>query len=558
MNLVKIVGERIASQVLALGHSEKEWRVLIIDHSTAKLLHHALPMSEVLSRNIAMVERIEEARAPSNDFSAIYFISANAQNIKKIEKDVSDKLYSSVFVVSITEIQKKEENALESLAKKAEKQRAKGNSEFGFMYKAVLFDFVPLGEDLFHIETPYSYYTDKERYFSDITKKIKGVYRTVQVRCTPIPVGLYAKKLAEQIESTGPGKLVIMERGSDMNTPLMHTFTFESLLWDLGLSGPGYVVEKVEEEAEKNEEESDDTEDEKRLEMNESYQVWESVRNKQLVETHKTLTGLIREETESREKEGKTNIKKLVKAVQELPSQTRTLKEIKILMGLLEKCVSFFNSLGIKEAAELEQGISTGKDFKGNNFKPVVTKTLFSVLKESKLTKNEKYRLYLLYLLNYGNLQRNEEKKLIIKGLISQKDVEHGEVVKTHLSGRAISSISKRSLPIARHVPLVVDVLHAIINKDSAHCKKLEIDLPDSTDALTGGSLRKREFVFKANPSSENVHKRVIVVYFIGGVSIAEISEIREIAKNTGKKILIGSTDVCSPNTFVETLRKLS
>lgn len=569
MNLVRITAERITDHVLGTGHSEKEWRVLIIDQITAKILHHSLPLSEVLSKNIAMVERIEESRDSSNEFSAIYFISATMQNIKKIEKDISNKLYRNVFVISATEIQKKEEQALEDLSRKVEKQLQKKKTEFGFMYKTVLFDFIPLEPDMFYLETACSYYADRTKYISEVVQKIKSMCKTIKVQFTPIPVGLYAKKLADQIESAGPSKMVVLERGSDMNTPLMHTFTFESLLWDLSLSGPGYVIEKTghivqDEKAQSNEktedeetESEDESDSEKRLELNEEYKVWESVRNKQLVETHKMLDDLIKEETESKERGGKTNIKRLVRAVQELPSQTRTLKEIKVLMALLERCVMFFNTHGIKEVAEVEQGIATGKDFKGNSFKNMATKSFFNVLKISKLTTSEKYRLYLLYLMAYGNLQKSEEKKLIEIGALTQKEIDHGEAVKNHLSGRAIKSISKRSLPIARHVPLVADVLQAVISKDTSACKKLEIDLPDNTDILTGASLRKRDFVFKATPESKSMHKRVVMVYFIGGVSIAEVSEIREIAKKTGKTIIVGSTNICSPNTFIETLKML-
>lgn len=564
MNLVEITADRIISHVLATGHSEKDWRVLVIDHITAKLLHHSLPLSEVLSKNIAMVERIEENRARSNEFSVIYFISATAQNIKKIEKDISNKLYRDVFVISVTGIQKKEEQALDAIARKVESQQKKKKTDFSFTYKAVLFDFIPLEPDLFYMESPYSYYSDRSKYLGEIADRIKGMCKTLRIQITPVPVGLYAKKLADQIESTGPSKLVIIERGLDMNTPLLHTFTFESLLWDLDLAGPGYVVEKEghvdEEEGEEKEGEEDsedDSDHEKRLELNEDYKVWKSVRNKQLVETHRVLADLIKDETQTRKEEGKTNIKKLVKAVQELPSQTRMLKEIKVLMALLERCVGFFNLDGIKETAELEQGIATGRDSRGGSFKSAATKMLLNVLRTAKLRSSEKYRLYLLYLMSYGSLQRHEEKRLIEKGALTQKEIDQGEVIKIHLAGRKIKSLSKRTLPIGRHVPLVADVLQAIIDKDSASCGKLEIDVPCHTDILTGASLRKREFVFKATPEVKTVHRRVIILYVIGGVSIAEVSEIREIARKTGKVIVVGSTAVCSPNAFVETLKAL-
>ncbi|KAH9385997.1 syntaxin-binding protein 3 [Nematocida major] len=566
MNLVSIVGDRIKKHVLALGHSEKEWRILVIDQTTARLLHYALPMSEVLSRNIAMVERIEEARSPSKEFGVIYFVSPTSQNVKRIEKDTAQKMYRTAYVVSVAEIQARENKTLDALCKSAEKGRAKAKESskdhvlFEFHYKTVIFDFVPLTSDIFRVETSASYYADKDRHIEELAEKLKSVCRTIKVHCMPVSVGMYAKKLAALLDGSGNGRAVILERGSDVNTPLIHTFTFESLLWDLGLAGPGYLVEhqKPKKSAEKDDSSAEESEDadEKRMEVTEEHKVWESIRNRQLVEAHRALTEIIKKET-SDEKSEKSNINKLVKAVQSLPAQTRRLKEIKVLMGLLEKCVGFFNSPGIKEAAELEQGISTGKDFKGNNFKHAVTKSLFNVLETASLTHKEKCRLYILYVLNYGSLQKNEEKRIVERGYLSRADIESAEAVKTHLAGRQIKPLTKRPLPIARHTPLVADVLDAIINKNETACRKLEIDLPAAHDVLTGGSLRKREFIFKKSTSSDAVHRRIIIVYFIGGVSIAEISEMREIAKNTGITILIGSTDICSPGAFLDTLKGL-
>jgi len=573
MNLVDVVGERIKKNVLGLGANEKEWRILIIDQDTANLLHHSIPMSEVLSHNIAMIERLEEERSPSKDFTAIYFVKMNSAKAKRIQKDVTNKMYPSAWVVSMCSLEKKDEEVMESLVKKAEKHRKK-NGALQFIYKTVIFDFISISADVFQLCSEGSFYTSKETYLNSVSEKIRGLSRTIHTMFTPIPVGKHAQELATRLDTTGPGKIIIVERGVDLNTPLMHFFTFESMLWDLGLGGPGYVIEvqketkkpaqeEIKEGAEQKEkntalkEETPQEDEEKKIEMNREHTVWESIKNTQLIKAHEILTELVKETTKSVEKEKKGNIKRLVRAVQELPAQTRTLKEIKILMGLLEECVEYFNRNGIREVAELEQGMVTGKTSDGKTYKKVAAKELMGVLESCRLTQEEKHRLYVLFVYNYGSLERNEQKHLIERGHLRKEFLEEAEEAKKHLFGRKILALSKRSEAISRYVPSVCDIVNGVLTKDERICAHFEIPVVASNDVLTGASLRKREFVFKAPAGAETSERKPVIVYFIGGVCISEITEIREISKNTGQCILIGSTEIFSPNDFLKKFRRL-
>lgn len=541
-----MTGERIRKHVFGLGASEKEWRVLVIDKETARLLHYSLPMSEILSQNVAMIERIEEPRGECKEFSAIYFIGGKSNAVKHIEKDLSKKIYTGAYIVSTAPFTSKDISTLERLRKKAEKKKEKGEN-ISFVYKCVLFDFVPLSSDLFEVQCEYSYYKDRENYLESIVQRIKGVFRTLGSSCTPICVGKNAEELGRRIDSTGPGKIIIVERGIDLYTPLMHYFTFESLLWDIELGGPGYVIDR----------ESKGEEEEKKIEVGVNNEVWESVRNTQLVQTHEILSGLIRDATKSSEKEEKGNIKRLIRAVQELPSHTKTLKEIKVLMGLLEECINYFNANGMREVVEVEQGISTGKDAEGKSFGSRASKRLFDVLEAAKLTKEEKIRLCFLFMFCYGEMQKNELKTLIMEGHITKTEIERYRKLKSIIGGRAAKPVTKGGTVLQRYIPVVRDIVQGIIGKDQKMCRQFGIQLQTTSDVLTGESLRKREFVFHTPKSTKTENRKPIIIYFIGGVCIAEITEIREIAKHAGVSILIGSTDIYSPNGFLKMLHSI-
>lgn len=569
MNLLRIIEDRIKKQVLSFGASEKEWRVLVIDGDTAKLLHHSLPMSEVLAMNIATIERIEEERKEPSQFAGIYFLNLDEKKAKAIEKESTREIYKKIHVVSLAECSAKSRKVLDAVASKIEKKRKKApQAEFEFGYKSVVFDFVPLAADVLLVPESYSYYRQREKYLASIAQKLKRISESLGLEFTPVPVGRRAAELAGALEGSGKSKLVVLERGTDPNSALIHFFSFESLLWDIGLAGPGYVREtpgfrgqKNEgtesvpgKESEKKQEESEETDsaeesDENKLEIGEQNTVWVAVRNLMLVDAHQVLANMIKQES-SASKEASGNIKKLAKTVQELPAQTKKLREIKILMGLLEESVEYFNHNAVRAVAELEQEMATGKSESGKALSRPPLRGFHSVLQTCKLTKREKLRLFLLLVLNYGPLSREDEKKVLDTGHISKKDAETAKKIADIMAGRSIRPRTKGSLPLARYTPAVREVLTAVIKKDGKLCKHYGISTAEAEEKISGGSLRKREFVFRPSGRAE---KRAVLVYFIGGVCISEITEAREIAKNTGVPIFICSTNVCSPNDLMDT-----
>ncbi|KAI5171883.1 syntaxin-binding protein 1 [Nematocida sp. LUAm3] len=544
MHLLSVVGERIKKHVFGSGASPKEWRILVIDKETARLLHHSLPMSEVLSQNIALIERFEEVRAGSTEFSAIYFVKMTHAVAKQIEKESKKKLYKGAYVISTVEIEERDKKLLDNVLAKMEKKSTKENP-FPFFYRTVNFDCIPLASDLFQVPMDVSFYKDPSKYAEAVGARLRGVCTMINCITTPIPVGEKSEILANAVNTTGPGRLLIVERGMDVFSPLMHFFSFEALLWDIERAGAGYVLEPKS---------SKEAGEDKRVELDEDNTVWESVRNKQLVDAHEILFKMIKDASKSSDKEEKGNIKRLMRAVQELPSQTKTLKEIKLLMHLLEKSVDYFNTHKIRQVSEFEQGVVTGKDLEGNSFKSKATKEFFSILDQAVLTKEEKSRLYLLFMCKYQNISSTEEKKLLESGLITNKDIEMWKRVRDTFLGRELKPLTKRNIPIARYVPVIYDIVNGVVSKDKNICAHFKINIPSSGESLTGGSLRKREFVFKRVDTPSSMSPRSLIVYFIGGVSIAEITEIRELAKNAGMNIIIGSTDVYSPNGFLETI----
>lgn len=580
MDLVEIISTRIISKVLGISNSKENWRALIIHEPSARLLHHTMPISEIFAHNIALIERLEEKREQSGEFIGLYFVALDDDVLSKILKDYKDRIYKEYYIVSMNPPSAKQQKKIEAIIAKNEGYRKKGKDYVEFLHKEVAFDFVPLASDLFRCETKFNYYLEEEGYMEEIPRKILGLCEALHVGAVFYSVGGEALKLGQKMDvlfdtvgKKGRNKFVIMERGCDINSALIHFFTFESALWDYKVAGPGYLLlreksgkdegedRKVEGEQSSSDSTSSsgssesDTRTKKRVDVDEHNELWMSIRNTHLSETNEVLTKHIKEVAKTSEKIEKGDLKKLRRAVKELPSQTKLMKELSIFVKMVEYCVETFNQNDLKEIAVFEQGVCTGKDFDGRRYKDMA-KTFFSLMEKQMVTKEDKLRLYLLLLSNGTTLQRNETQRLLDSGRLKKKELDMGEAMKRYLAGRQLSPESEGELEISRYIPVISDILSAVMKNNEAKYMSFRIRGPErGGEVPLNTSLRKREFVFKGRSMKATAQdKNLVIVYFIGGVSISEITAIREISKKTGMRILVGSTEVYNAGGFVKML----
>lgn len=96
----KLVRDRIFNDVLG-GVSDAAgggWRVLVLDELTTKTTSSVLKMSDILERNVSVVEDLAKVREPL-PLAAIYFIQPTAANIARLVADFATKpLYPSAHV----------------------------------------------------------------------------------------------------------------------------------------------------------------------------------------------------------------------------------------------------------------------------------------------------------------------------------------------------------------------------------------------------------------------------------------------------------------------------
>lgn len=77
-----------------------EWKVLIMDEMTVKVMSSSCTMTEITDEGISLVESLGKSRQPLPALDAVYFIRPSPDSVQALIKDMSGKspLYKKAFV----------------------------------------------------------------------------------------------------------------------------------------------------------------------------------------------------------------------------------------------------------------------------------------------------------------------------------------------------------------------------------------------------------------------------------------------------------------------------
>eukprot|EP00545_Synedropsis_sp_CCMP1620_P006859 CAMPEP_0119013322 /NCGR_PEP_ID=MMETSP1176-20130426/8390_1 /TAXON_ID=265551 /ORGANISM="Synedropsis recta cf, Strain CCMP1620" /LENGTH=699 /DNA_ID=CAMNT_0006966409 /DNA_START=51 /DNA_END=2150 /DNA_ORIENTATION=+ len=617
------------------------WMVLIVDKKSMRAISSAVGMYDIMERNVTIVEDIEKVRAPFRDMGAIYVLAPTEESVNRLIADFEKPLYgNSVFLFFLGRIPEKQLEKIKACRPLLKRLKALNEANVDFLAKELR-----------------AYHFDMRRAFKDVyvrSGRSKIEYRMAEKLisiCSTLneyPHIRYAKDspTAQALAKTLDVKLnqflnnpdfwfhgdaghtdreratlLILDRKDDCLTPLMHDFTYQSMVNDLLPIKDDKITltqESVEMDDDYDEDYDSDEDDSERKEpdkpavvdknakdilLNENDNVWVELRGKHIAEVISTLSDRCREMVNSdtsgfsNKDKGKTmSLSQVASALKALPEYREVMDKLSQHMQLAHECMGEFNKRGLIELSELEQTLATGQTEDGA--KPKLEDMMEQVKVQLKSMKDPKarFRLLLITIISQGGIkeeyktslwsaaQVNRDQEKLFNVLSETMDIP---IINTGSGGSRFSNImgsrvksganidTESEFANSRYVPPLKPILEAVAanNLDVEEYPPVR-DLPQghgsgagtvtSARKRTEGSARKGGATKRWQRSNqtegnkdESYQGGRVIVFMIGGISYAELRVAREVMAKASREVVAGSTIFSNPNDFLDDLRRL-
>lgn len=497
MDIKALLKKKIIKEVLTIYKAD--WSILVYDKKVGEIMLNLFAKSELNEYSISEAFLIN-AEKPSWDFPAIYFISGIKDNYNYINTEFEEKKFNKYYVIIIDVID--DPRHLNSLIKtkilycniKVEEERVfTGNIEKCVKTMEFLLD------------TKFNIYT---------------------MPCLNNMSIHYSK--TDKNDSISD--FLILDRSFDLFTPLIHFFTFRSILYEM------YPDESL---------------------LNDGSQLYKDIRYKHIAEINDILQYNINKLNQNMDKLNKNlSTSELSKMVLEAPENMKLKESIEkysnylndtfTKLDYLQKTLSDdvrFNSL-IESELILATGIKDGKKVQ------IDLSSLFDILASTQLQTPDKIRL--LYLIKFRGVNLTiTEQNILKQSGFSAHDID----IKLNLENKyQCVDESEYKYEISRFIPYLHNIIRDYSHEDFKSflikINNLEID---SRQNKTIQSLRKSSMITVKKKES---YKKKLVIYILNGITPEECKIVNDLSISLGIDIILGSNTILRPQDVIPMIKK--